>query len=100
MSPVYRLAMSGDPVAGKIVTNIARPDGNITGVSVDTGPELYGKRLQYLHETARKLKKVRLLMTSSSVPFWEWVKVPIQEAAARADVTISFAILGENLDKR
>jgi putative tryptophan/tyrosine transport system substrate-binding protein len=93
------IAMSGDPVAGKIVTNIARPDGNITGVSVDTGPELYGKRLQYLHETAPKLKNVRLLMSSSSVPFWEWTKVPIQEAAARAEVTISFAVLGEKLDR-
>jgi putative tryptophan/tyrosine transport system substrate-binding protein len=93
------IAISGDPVAGGIVTSIARPDRNITGVSVDTGPELYGKRFQYFYEAARKLKNVRLLMSLLSVPFWERIKAQIQEIGARAGVTISPAVLGEKLDR-
>ena len=56
------LAITGDPVAGGIVTSLARPGGNITGVSTDAGLEIYGKRLQYLVETARRLANVRFLM--------------------------------------
>ncbi len=55
------LATSADPIAGGLVTNLARPDGNITGVSVDAGLGVYGKRLQFLGETARNLTNVRLL---------------------------------------
>src|SRR3954454_14866776 len=34
------------PVEAGLVANLARPEGNITGVTVDAGPELYGKRLE------------------------------------------------------
>ena len=53
------LAITGDPVAGGIVKGLAKPGGNITGVSTDAGLEVYGKRLQYLVETARRLANVR-----------------------------------------
>ena len=56
------LALTGDPVVGGIVTNMARPGGNITGVSADAGLEIYGKRFQYLVETARRLANVRFLV--------------------------------------
>ena len=58
------LAITGDPVAGGIVTSLANSGGNITGVSTDAGFEIYGKRLQYLVETARRLANVRFLMTT------------------------------------
>jgi putative tryptophan/tyrosine transport system substrate-binding protein len=92
------LAISGDPVAGGIVTNLARPDGNITGVSVDTGLELYGKRLELLRETARKLTDVRVLTHSSALPFWEAQKIPLREAAARVGIAIAAAVLSEEVD--
>ena len=34
-SDIPIIAITGDPVLGKLVTNLARPDGNITGVSVE-----------------------------------------------------------------
>jgi hypothetical protein len=37
------LAMTGDPVAGGIVTNLANSGGNITGVSTDAGLGIYGE---------------------------------------------------------
>src|SRR4051794_22808489 len=38
--------MSSDPVAYGIVTSLSRPEANITGVVVDAGAELWGKRLR------------------------------------------------------
>jgi putative ABC transport system substrate-binding protein len=39
----------GDPVAGGLVTNMARPGGNLTGVST-VGRDLDAKRLDFLHQ--------------------------------------------------
>src|SRR5262252_4457274 len=39
------VAAMGDPVPVGIVANIARPEGNITGVSSVAGTEIWGKRL-------------------------------------------------------
>ena len=39
-----------DPVSLGIVTSLGRPGGNITGVSIDAGFEIYGKRFQLLKE--------------------------------------------------
>ena len=51
--------------------DLARPDGNITGINVDVGAELYGKRLQFLRETVGNLTNVRLLgsVTKDSAAF-------------------------------
>jgi len=65
------LALTADPVAGGIVTNMAKPGGNITGVSTDAGLEVYSKRLQFLVETARRLANVRFLVTTTSRWLWE-----------------------------
>jgi putative ABC transport system substrate-binding protein len=39
-----------DPLAAGLVSSLARPGGNITGVSVDAGLEIWGKRLGLLRE--------------------------------------------------
>jgi len=94
------LAMSGDPVAGGIVANIARPDGNITGVSVDAGLEIYGKRLQYLVETAPRLANVRLLLTTVNRWLWETAVLDaLRDAAGRAGVSIDAALVSTPVDQ-
>jgi ABC transporter substrate binding protein len=61
-----------DPVAFGIVTNIARPGGNITGVSIEAGPEIWGKRVQVLREAVPTAAKVGFLGSSQiwSLPEW------------------------------
>jgi len=49
-----------DPVAMGIVNNLARPGGNITGLT-NLAPELSGKRLEVLKETLPRLSHVAVL---------------------------------------
>jgi len=51
----------GDAVANGIVTNLARPEGNITG---DTffGPELAAKRLELLREALPRARRIGILV--------------------------------------
>jgi putative ABC transport system substrate-binding protein len=54
-----------DPVATGTVASLARPGGNITGLST-LSPELSGKRLQLLKEIIPKLTRVAVLGNSTS----------------------------------
>jgi putative tryptophan/tyrosine transport system substrate-binding protein len=53
-----------DPVGTGFVASLARPGGNITGLST-LSPELSGKRLELLKEIAPKLSRVAVLGTST-----------------------------------
>jgi putative tryptophan/tyrosine transport system substrate-binding protein len=50
----------GDPVGAGLVSSLARPGGNITGLSM-LSPELGGKRLELLKETFPKITKIAYL---------------------------------------
>lgn len=52
-----------DPIADGLVDSLARPNGNITGVTTITA-ELAGKRLELLKETIPKLTRVAVLWSS------------------------------------
>src|SRR5215475_7778131 len=57
------MGVSPDPVADGIVTSLARPGGNVTGFSLQAGPELEAKRLQLLKEVAPSMVRVAYLAT-------------------------------------
>jgi ABC-type uncharacterized transport system substrate-binding protein len=57
-------AQDGDPVASGFVASLARPGGNITGLST-LAPELSGKRLELLKEIVPKLSRVTVIGTST-----------------------------------
>jgi len=59
------MAMDTDPVGMGFVTSLARPGGNITGLSTLL-PEIGGKRLELLKEIIPKLSRVAVLGTSTS----------------------------------
>ncbi|MGH9426005.1 MAG: ABC transporter substrate-binding protein [Terriglobia bacterium] len=58
------MAQSGDPVAEGLVASLARPGGNITGLST-LAPELSGKRLELMKEIIPTLSRVAVFRTST-----------------------------------
>jgi putative tryptophan/tyrosine transport system substrate-binding protein len=61
------IIMSGgtDPVATGLVQSLARPGGNITGVTI-MNEELAGKRLELLKETSPKVSRLGVLWNSTN----------------------------------
>jgi putative tryptophan/tyrosine transport system substrate-binding protein len=58
------MAQDADPVGSGFVASLARPGGNITGLST-LAPELSGKRLELLKEIIPNLARVAVLETST-----------------------------------
>ena len=56
-------AAAGDPVGTGLVSSLARPGGNITGLSL-MAPDLDGKRLELLKEAFPKVARVAFLWES------------------------------------
>jgi putative ABC transport system substrate-binding protein len=50
-----------DPVGDGLIASLARPGGNITGLSGTLGPEIEGKRLQLLKETVPSVSRAAVL---------------------------------------
>ena len=59
------VAIVGDPIAAGLVKNLAHPGGNLTGVSINAGDEIYGKRLQILKQAMPSLTKVAYLVSGA-----------------------------------
>jgi putative tryptophan/tyrosine transport system substrate-binding protein len=61
------VGITNDPVALGIVPSLSRPGGNITGSSVEVGPEIWGKRLELLNEAVPKLSRLGFILTTTSL---------------------------------
>jgi ABC-type uncharacterized transport system substrate-binding protein len=70
---------SSDPVGMGLAASLARPGGNVTGVSFG-GPELAGKRLELVREVLPGLSRVALMRDPSTLA----AAVQATESAARA----------------
>jgi putative ABC transport system substrate-binding protein len=69
-----------DPIAYGIVSSLARPDGNVTGISPDAGVELQQKRLELLKEAFPNASRIAYL-TPRKV--WEGLAGHLMTEAAR-----------------
>jgi len=56
------MAGSADPVAMGLVASLARPGGNVTGVTNNPGPDFFVKLIQFLKEAAPGIARVGVLM--------------------------------------
>ena len=81
------MVFATDPVGSGFVASLARPGGNITGVTADASPELWAKYLTLLKEVVPKLSRVGVFgQVSSQVGFNE-----LQEASQRLDIALEVA---------
>jgi len=80
--PIVMVGLGVDPVEAGLVDSLARPGGNVTGLT-NLGPELGGKRLELLKEAVPKLARVAVLYDPTATASVLEVK-ELLPAAARA----------------
>ena len=80
------MAQDEDPVGNGFVASLARPDGNITGLS-QLSPQLRGKRLEILKEVVPNLSRVAVLGTPNSIGSAQAIK-EIEAAAGAMKVQL------------
>jgi putative ABC transport system substrate-binding protein len=59
-------AAAGDPVVSGLVASLARPGGNVTGLSIQS-PELAGKRLELLRELVPGLRRIACIVNVNNL---------------------------------
>jgi len=82
------MALDTDPVANGFIASLARPGGNITGLST-LAPEITGKQLELLKEIVPKLSRV-VVLGSSSVRSYEGVSKEMEPAADALKVRLQY----------
>ena len=79
--PIVFIQLAVDPVTAGFVDSLARPGGNITGLT-NIAAELAGKRLEILKETVPKLSRVALMWepkNAGSAQTWKESQLPAKE---------------------
>jgi ABC-type uncharacterized transport system substrate-binding protein len=77
--PIVFMTIS-DPVGSGVVASLARPGGNITGLTI-LAPQLAGKRLELLKEAFPKISRVAVLWNSANaaqIPQWKEAELAAQ----------------------
>src|SRR5262245_44856877 len=85
--PIVMAGQGSDPVAGGLVDSLARPGGNVTGLT-NLGPELGGKRLELLKEAVPKLARVAILYDPDNQANVLQVKAFLPPAARALKLTL------------
>ena len=80
------MAFDSDPVGNGFVASLARPGGNVTGLSA-LSPEISGKQLELLKEIVPKLSRVAVF----------WAAVTSGDAQAKKEAELAAAALGIRL---
>ena len=85
------VVMAGDPIATGLITNLARPDGNLTGVSA-TAAEAAAKSLELITEIKPGARRVGVLGNADD-PFMKPFFDQIQRGAPRVRLEVQHIII-------
>jgi putative tryptophan/tyrosine transport system substrate-binding protein len=86
------VGITGDPIAGGLLTNLSHPGGNLTGVSINAGIEIGAKRLQLLKEAMPTAAKVAHLLSGA----WDdGTGLSFREAGQRLGIGVIANLLPE-----
>jgi putative tryptophan/tyrosine transport system substrate-binding protein len=89
------VAINNDPVGSGFVVSLARPGGNITGVSLQSA-ELAGRRIQLLTELVPGLARVAILSNPANQSHAGLVKQ--SQAAAQSEIEVADAPAPDRLE--
>jgi putative ABC transport system substrate-binding protein len=90
------MALGGDPVAAGLVASLAKPGGNVTGLS-SMSAELNAKVLQLLKETVPRLSRVAVLWNPDSPlsPVQRKLTEDLKSAAPSLSIELVFVQIGK-----
>jgi putative ABC transport system substrate-binding protein len=91
------VATIDDPVTEGLASSLARPGSNLTGVTVDAGLELYGKRLALLVEVRPNVSALGYLSSHEN-----WIRptgAALRKAAQQAGIALTHADLGDSFNE-
>jgi len=92
-STIPIVGITGDPIASGLIASLARPEGNLTGVSVEAGPEIIAKRLQIMKEAIPSAVKVAYLLSNSRADGVDGESY--REAARRLGIVLTESFLSQ-----
>jgi putative ABC transport system substrate-binding protein len=91
------ITLIGDPVATGVAASLARPGRNVTGITMDGGMELHGKRLSLLIEARRGASRVAYLCSSAA---WNRPQAAaVRNASQSLNLSLLHVDLGMSLDE-
>jgi putative tryptophan/tyrosine transport system substrate-binding protein len=89
-STIPVVAFMLDPLHAGLVTSLGRPGGNLTGITLDAGIEIWGKRLQILKEAIPSTTKAAFLGMREG---WEGsAGQALRDAGSRLGISLVFML--------
>lgn len=89
-SAIPVVAFMLDPLHAGLVTSLSRPGGNLTGITLDAGVEVWGKRLEILKEAIPSAAKAAFLGMRGG---WEGSSGQVlRDAATRLGIALTFTL--------
>jgi putative ABC transport system substrate-binding protein len=87
--------IGAEPIRVGLAASLARPGGNLTGVTIDAGIEVFGKDLQILKEAVPSTSKVAFL--GMRTPYYEQqFQQPVREISQRLEISLIDMLVQES----
>jgi putative tryptophan/tyrosine transport system substrate-binding protein len=92
------VTIAADPVVTGLVSNIARPGGNVTGTANNAGSEIWGKRIGLLKEALPRLSNACIIAQTQNG--WEGpYGSAIRQAAKPAGIALNAVVFDGKIDE-
>jgi putative tryptophan/tyrosine transport system substrate-binding protein len=95
-STIPIVGITSDPITTGLIASLARPGGNLTGVTVEAGQDIIAKRLQLLKETIPSATRVSYLLSNGRPEY----KASYQEAVRRLDIVLTERFVSQVNDEQ
>ena len=94
------MVYGADPIGSGFAVSFARPGKNITGMTFDTSPELFGKHLELLKEIMPRVKRVQILRNPDwyATPSHRVYITTVETAARSLQLPIFFSDVRNAID--
>jgi putative ABC transport system substrate-binding protein len=89
------ITLAVDPVTDGLVASVARPGGNLTGLTMTAGYELAGKRLELLRDMVGGLSRVAVLANPNNPPHVRYLRETERVATALSLEVRAFEVILE-----